>query len=223
VIRDISDEKETEKQLNKNLEEKAMLLEDKHHRVKNNLAVIASLLYLQMEEAVNKRERKCLRVAYSRLQSVALVHEQLYKHAELNTKIDLGSYIPHLIKSIEQTTDSNPKEITTSVKANHISILLVRAVHTGLLISELLMNAYKHAFIGKNKGPIKVDVTSKKDTLYLQVSDDGVGLPENFTFDSGSIGMNIIQTLSKQLHGNLEFSSRDNQGTSFSVSFGIHN
>jgi PAS domain S-box-containing protein len=222
IIRDITEQKQAEKQIKNNLHDRTILLAEIHHRVKNNLAIIASLLYMQMEESDNNDVKTSLQTSYSRLQSIALVHEQLYQKAEQDAIIYLDSYLPQLVDKINEVIDLSDKSIETEVEAGHISLPLGQAVSAGLLISELLMNAYKHAFKNKEEGHIIIKSHFNNKKLILRVSDNGVGLPDNFTLNSGSNGMVIIKTLAKQLNGELTFTSDSKQGTTFSISFELN-
>jgi PAS domain S-box-containing protein len=221
VIRDITDQKETEKKLQSHIKERAILLAEMHHRVKNNLAVIAGLLYIQIEASVNEAVVESLKTSYCRLQSIAQVHEQLYKDAELDANISLVSYLRQMAENVDDIIILPGKTITVDIDCQDVTIPLLQAVPLGLLLSELLVNAYKHAFEGKEKGQIQISCDVKNSHLNIKVSDDGIGLPESFSPDSGSIGMEIVQTLIEQLNGQLLYSSETGEGTTFTVSFTV--
>ncbi len=221
VIRDITDQKETEKQLQSHVKERAILLAEVHHRVKNNLAVIAGLLYIQIEASVNEAVVESLKTSYCRLQSIAQVHEQLYKDAELDANISLISYLHQMAENVDEIIILPGKTITVDIQCQDFTIPLMQAVPLGLLLSELLVNAYKHAFEGRERGQIQISCDVKKDHLNIEVSDDGIGLPKGFSLDSGSIGMEIVQTLKEQLDGHLLYSSHAGEGTTFTISFNI--
>jgi len=221
VIRDITDQKETEKKLQSHVKERSILLAEMHHRVKNNLAVIAGLLYIQIEASVNEAVVESLKTSYCRLQSIAQVHEQLYKDAELDANISLVSYLHQMAENVDEIIILPGKTITVDVQCQDITIPLMQAVPLGLLLSELLVNAYKHAFEERENGQIQISCDVKNDHLNIEVSDDGIGLPEGFSLDSGSIGMEIVQTLIEQLDGQLLYTSEAGEGTTFTVSFTV--
>ncbi len=223
VIRNITEQKEAEKKLQSNLKERSILLAEMHHRVKNNLAIIASLLYMQIEASVDEKVVESLKTSYCRLQSIAQVHEQLYKNAELDANISLNSYLHQMAESVDEIIILPDKNITIDIECGDITIPLVQAVPLGLLLSELLVNAYKHAFKGRKEGSIYVTSKVEKDHLKIDISDDGIGLPEGFSLDSSSIGMNIIQTLIEQLNGNFSHFSQPGEGSTLSVSFALEN
>lgn len=219
VIRDITEKKETEKKLQSNLKERTILLAEMHHRVKNNLAIIASLLYMQIEASVDDKVVESLKTSYCRLQSIAQVHEQLYKNAELDANISLDSYLHQMAESVDQIIILPDKKIAIDIVCENIDIPLLQAVPLGLLLSELLVNAYKHAFKCRKQGHIQIQAGVKKNQLLIEVSDNGTGLPQDFSLDSASIGMRIIQTLINQLNGDFSYSSSPGEGTTFSVLF----
>lgn len=222
VIRDISEQKETERLLQSNLKERSILLGEMHHRVKNNLAIIAGLLYMQIEASVDEKVVESLKTSYCRLQSIAQVHEQLYKKAEMDANISLDSYLNQMAESVDEVIILPDKNITIDIDCGSITIPLLQAVPLGLLLSELLVNAYKHAFEGKEEGHIQIKAGSNQDQLLIEISDDGIGLPKDFSIDSSSIGMGIVQTLAKQLDADFSYSSIPGEGTTFLVSFTLN-
>lgn len=221
VIRDISAQKQAERELMNHKKEKSILLAEVHHRVKNNLAIIAGLLYMQIESSVNKSVVESLKTSYCRLQSIAQVHEQLYKEAELDSNISLCTYLHEMAESVDNIILLPEKTIKIDIDCDSLTIPLVQAVPLGLLVSELLVNSFKHAFRKRKKGTVKIVSKMREYKLLLKVSDNGVGLPEEFSLDSGSIGMSIIKTLSQQLEGDLTYASEPGEGTTFSISFTV--
>jgi two-component sensor histidine kinase len=193
-----------------------------HHRVKNNLAIIAGLLYMQIEASVDEKVVESLKTSYCRLQSIAQVHEQLYKKAEMDANISLDSYLHQMAESVDEVIILPDKNITIDIDCGSITIPLLQAVPRGLLLSELLVNAYKHAFEGKKEGYIQIKAGFKQDQLMIKISDDGIGLPKDFSMESSSIGLGIVQTLAKQLDADFSYSSKPGKGTTFSVSFTLN-
>lgn len=221
VIRDITEQREAERKLQRSLKERSILLSEMHHRVKNNLAVIAGLLYMQIEASVDENVIESLKTSYCRLQSIAQVHEQLYKNAELDANISLDQYLHQMTESVDETIILPDKKIKIDIECSDITIPLIQAVPLGLLLSELLVNAYKHAFKKRDEGHIEISCGITDGQLVIEISDNGKGLPENFSLDSGSIGMSIVQTLAEQLNGNLSYSSEPGEGTAFKISFSL--
>lgn len=221
VIRDITEQKETERQLQSHKKERSILLAEVHHRVKNNLAIIAGLLYMQIESSVDNNVIESLKTSYCRLQSIAQVHEQLYKEAEMDANISLCTYLNEMADSINHIIILPNKTISIDIQCNKISIPLIQAVPLGLLISELLVNAYKHAFKNQDGGHIMITSILTDDQLVLKVSDNGTGLPEGFSLNSDNIGMSIIKSLTQQLEGELSYETAPGEGTTFRLSFEV--
>ncbi len=217
---DVTDKVEYRKELQDKLREKETLLEEIHHRVKNNMAVISGLLYMQAEETDNEAVRHTLQDSLSRIQSMALVHEQLYQQSEKDTLIYMDQYLPRLAETVEAShNDKADNKIQLKVDSELVKLPLPLAVPVGLITSELLINAYKHAFKDGNDGIIRVKFKEKEGKLELTVSDDGVGLPAEFSLDSTSLGIQIIQNLATQIEGEISYTSDEKEGTTFVVSF----
>lgn len=219
VIRDITEKKETERQLQSHRKERSILLAELHHRVKNNLAIIAGLLYMQIESSVNENVIESLKTSYCRLQSIAQVHEQLYKDAEMDANISLCTYLHKMAESVENVILMPDKNIKIDINCGKVTIPLIQAVPLGLIISELLVNAFKHAFANRYEGYIQIEAKQKEEKLMIRFMDDGIGLPDDLSPDHTSIGFNIIQALTDQLEGKFSYSSQPEKGTVFTVSF----
>lgn len=216
---DVTDKVRYREELEEKLDEKRTLLEEIHHRVKNNMAVITGLLYMQMEESEEQIVRRPLKDALSRIQSMALVHEQLYQQSETGTAIELDRYLPRLAESVESYHVTDDVPIQVKVNADDVALALPRAVPVGLMTAELLANAYKHAFRERDEGTIEVTLKETEDDITLTVADDGVGLPGDFSMESRTLGMQIIQNLSSQIDGKLSFDSQQGEGTCFKITF----
>ena len=219
VVRDITDQKRAEQMVKRNLQDRKLLLAEIHHRVKNNLAIMASLLYMQIEAADNEDVKSNLRTSYCRLQSIAVVHEQLYHKAELDSVIYLDSYLLQLSESIDQIIVLPDKKVTVGIDSEQVAISLLQAVSLGLLLSELLVNAYQHAFKERERGHIQINAFTKNSRLSIEVTDDGSGLPEDFSMESSTIGFGIVKILVQQLNGDFSYKTSPGKGTLFTVSF----
>jgi len=220
VASDISMQKEAEKRISDSLQEKNVLLAEIHHRVKNNLAVISGLLQMQIWNIDDERNIQALKDSQMRVQSIALVHEKLYQ-SESFTNINFESYITDLASAIQKTYDNNQKRVEIEIEIDDIKITLNQAIPLSLLLNELIVNAYKHAFTGIDKGVIFVKLQKLEDNLLLQFGDNGVGLPPDVELKkSKSLGSTLIKTLVQQLNGAFEdISSKKKKGFHIQVEF----
>ena len=191
-------------QLEQSLDEKEVLLREIHHRVKNNLQVISSLLNLQVSTLRSADARKGLIESQSRIQSMALVHQLLYQSRDL-ANIDLGEYLDDLVHRLAATYRVPTSPIETSVTAPRMHLDIDRAIPCGLIVNELVTNSLIHAFPEGRPGRISVCVTKNEAGLVLEVRDDGIGLPDNIDFESAStFGLRIARILAEQLDGSIE-------------------
>jgi len=220
VAQDVTDRVRYEKELKKSLKEKEVLLQEIHHRVKNNLAVISGLLSIQRFESNNETVNRMLSDSEMRIKTMALIHEKLYQSQSLS-EIDLGYYIQDLAETIK-TTMKPREEIMLNFNADSVLLNVNQAVPCGLILNELITNALNHAFTEQKRGEIIVRVKEEYDKVNITVSDNGKGLPADFKSEShGSMGFTIIDTLVKQLRGEIDIQSR--KGTSVQLSFSKRN
>lgn len=215
-VRDISEQKKNEQTIMASLKEKETLLAEIHHRVKNNLAIISGLLEMQTfnaDEAIISE----LRESQSRIQSIAMVHEKLYQ-SESFTNIPLGAYIDELFQYICDTFDMGKRNVRIRKDIEDITLDVSKAIPSGLILNELITNAYKHAFPEAKEPVITVSLKKSGDEIMLQVKDNGIGLPPDFEIDEATtLGTTLIRTLVQQLSGKLELYS--NGGACFSITF----
>jgi PAS domain S-box-containing protein len=217
VDADITDGKKMQQQIEASLKEKDVLLKEIHHRVKNNLQIIISLLNLQTGYIKDEVTLKAVKDGQSRVRSMALVHEKFYQ-SDTVTEIDFGEYIRKLCQFLYQSYGDKTDRIDVVIKGEHIGLDMDTAMPCGLLVNEIVSNAYKYAFPGQNKGTILIELEKLNGRMRLHIADDGVGVPEELDFEqSDSLGMQLIQALTSQLDGELKV-SREN-GTSFEISF----
>ncbi|MGK7371742.1 MAG: histidine kinase dimerization/phosphoacceptor domain -containing protein, partial [Candidatus Halalkalibacterium sp. M3_1C_030] len=201
VASDITKRKEAEEQITKSLKEKEILLSEIHHRVKNNLAVISGLLQMQIWETQDTAAETALKDSQLRVQSIALVHEKLYQSENLSY-IQFDYYIRDLLQAISSTYMDSHVSVNIKTELEDIILNINQAIPCSLLLNELIVNAYKHAFDTETGGNIYVRTLKKDDTIYLYVKDDGMGLPPDFDLDeASSLGMTLINTLTQQLNG----------------------
>ncbi|PAU95802.1 hypothetical protein CK503_01720 [Aliifodinibius salipaludis] len=214
---DITDYVTYEEELQESLEEKSVLLQEIHHRVKNNLAIISGMMELQAMESTNEVLKDKLSDSQLRIQSMALVHELLYESDNFS-KLNFKEHVSKLVKTIVQTINA-----TASVKIDYdlenVMLNINQAIPCALIINELVTNAMKHAFVNAKKGKISISLEEKNEIVHLNIKDNGVGLPESFGFDNANtLGMRIIQSLIEQLEASIDFASGD-EGTNFSITF----
>jgi two-component sensor histidine kinase len=206
----------SEHQLRQSLAEKESLLKEIHHRVKNNLQIVSSLLYLQEDYLKDAKGVEILRESQNRVKSMALIHEQLYGTANL-AKIDFGHYVQGLTANLFDAYGIDPTRIRLKVRADDIALGVDMAVPCGLIINELVSNALKHAFLPDANGTIDIVIRNlDAGRIEIRVADDGIGLVEP-PADAGkrSLGLRLIDTLTTQMDGTLAIKTE--KGTRFSI------
>jgi PAS domain S-box-containing protein len=221
VIRDITERKKLEMQLKNSLEEKDLMMKEIHHRVKNNLMVIQSLLHLQSRYIKDKDALNIFKDSQNRAKSMALIHQRLYQSDNLK-RIDFGEYIHSLATDLFHTINfSNTKSINLDIDVENLMLDVNTSIPLGLILNELLTNSLKHAFPHNKKGTILVKFYSDGSKFHLIVSDDGVGIPEGLDYtQSDSLGLRLVNNLSKQIDAEMEVNMTN--GTSFELIFEDH-
>jgi PAS domain S-box-containing protein len=218
VLRDITEQLRTQEEIKASLKEKEILLKEVHHRVKNNMQIISSLLRLQSAGIQDERILDKFKVSQNRIRSLALIHERLYRSTDF-TKIDFADYCRNLTTSLfrSYSVDTNRVKLIQEIKS--VFLDLNRAIPCGLLINELLSNALKHAFPNGRKGEVLISIlTNNKSKYTLLVKDNGVGLPEDFDiFNTDSLGMQLVGDLTSQIGGKLKVLKTE--GTAIQVVF----
>lgn len=204
TVQDITERIIADKQIQHSLKEKEILLREIHHRVKNNLQTISSLLDLQAESIKDSAALEAFRSSQSRIRSMALIHERLYKSENLS-RIIAQEYIKNLIDYLEATYDSQAGNIKLKTNVQNIMLNLDTAIPCGLIINELVSNSMKYAFPGDRAGTIEVSLlVSSADSIRLSVKDDGIGIPADITVkNSPSLGLQLVFLLAKQINGTL--------------------
>jgi two-component sensor histidine kinase len=225
-IIDITDRLRTKQRLEAALREKTVLLNEVQHRVKNNLQVITSLLNLQSEHAADPRVQAILGESCGRVKAMALTHQLLYERKDLS-RLDLGDYLERLVHSIRATYRGTGDRVALNLKlpAACIDLDLDRTIPCGLLVNELVTNAFKHAFPGERHGEIVIELfVTEDDFVCFNIADNGVGLPpETASGSPSSLGLQLVALLVEQLHGTLTVERNgaggDGDGVRFSVCF----
>ena len=217
VGRDISDRKRAEQQ-QASLQEKEALLKEIHHRVKNNLQIVYSLLRLQQRRTLDRQAAGILLDSQNRIKSIALVHEKLYRSDNL-AEINFAQYISSLAASLLSSYCISSEHIALETKVEPIALDIDKAIPCGLILNELVSNALKYAFPENCAGEIQVELRAKnKNLVQLTVSDNGVGIPSQFDLSrTKSLGLQLVQDFVNQLEGTVRIESQ--QGTIVEISF----
>jgi len=217
-IWDITDRKKMENTLEKALKEKSIMLQEIHHRVKNNMQIIISLMRIQARRAKHKETKQHLRALQDRVFSMAHVHEYFYRHPELD-KINIASYIKGIVDHLCFMRNKSEKEIKVNLDLEEIHLDLNKAVPFGILLNEIITNILKHAFPGKKKGELSIRLYrdgNKKIRLY--VADNGNGIPEHVDLNNPeTMGLQLINDLTHQLEGEIKIKS--DKGTRINLIF----
>jgi len=212
-VHDVTERKRVEAQLRASLEEKEVLLKEIHHRVKNNLQVVSSLLKLQAESIQDPQVASLFQESRHRVRAMGLLHERLYQSENL-AHIDLADYVRGLV--IHLSRSYSLREVEIRINVDKLTLDIERAVPFGLIINELVSNSLKHAF-PQGPGELVVTVERQGDALALRVSDNGVGLAEELDIEHlPSMGLQLVRSLCTQLHGALTV-TRQPRGTLFTV------
>lgn len=223
----ITELQQAEECIKSSLREKEVLLKEVHHRVKNNLGIVSSLLQMQVRRTQDPEANTVLRDSQNRIASIALVHEKLYRSDDL-ANINFTQYIRDLIVYLFDSYNISSNRITLDVQVETVSLDAEIAIPCGLIINELVSNALKHAFPGDRKGKIQIRFSqvpvSREEShpyrLTLTVQDNGIGLPDNFdTKRTKTLGLSLVYGLSKQIGGTIEIHSNSLQGTEFNLTF----
>jgi two-component sensor histidine kinase len=212
---DISDMVKAEKQIKASLEEKEVLIKEIHHRVKNNLQIISSLISLQASYTTEPEAQEMFQESKNRIRSMALIHEKLYISDDL-AKIEFSEYLQSLVNMLVQFFKKKLTFVELDVNCDKIYFDIDTAISLGLIINELLSNCFKHAFKEGESGRVSIDLQSVGNGYQLSVADNGIGFPENIDFrETDSLGLQIVQTLTIQLKGALELDR--STGTKFNI------
>jgi hypothetical protein len=220
---DISQRKQAEHQIQMALAEKEILLQEIHHRVKNNLQLIQSMLRMQQRRIHQPEAVQILQDSRDRIMAISLVHEILYQSDNLS-QIDLADYVPAIVQQITAFYRMTHPKLDVQTQVQHVMLPVQKAVCCGLILNELVTNAMKYAFPGQEQpGQIWValEVTQAAVTeIYLSVGDNGVGLPADFSLAKlNTLGLNLVQDLVQQLQGSLAVDS--DSGTEFNITFQV--
>jgi two-component sensor histidine kinase len=203
-------------QIQQSLEQKEMLLKEIHHRVKNSLSIVSGLLQLQIMSADNEEVGNILKDSQTRIQSVGLIHEKLYKTDSLSA-VELGAYIEELVRSIHETFSELKDSVELQFDLDEVFLKTDRIIHCGLLVNELVVNAFKHAFSKQSSGLLRISLKKKNGEVVLTVCDNGPGLSDDFKLEGDdNLGTMLITSFAENLDAAIEISELDEGGTCFS-------
>ena len=201
---DVTDRKRAEERLQRSLEEKTVLLKEVHHRVKNNLQILMSLINLQADTLSARCDIDAFQMMQNRVRSISLVHERLYRSSDLGA-VGMKGYLEDLLDQIGSSYQETSRRVRATLDAEDVFLSVDKAIPLGLLVTELITNAFKHAFNQHSSGELRVALRKTGEVCLLTVEDSGPGLPGAFDVDaSPSLGMQLVKALEGQLGGRLQ-------------------
>jgi two-component sensor histidine kinase len=208
------------KEIKQSLKEKDALLREIHHRVKNSLSIVSGLIGLQLDSTDDETAQNVLQNSQSRIQSVALIHDKLYQTESLDD-VELDSYLRELVETLHGTFSEYSDSVDLEFQMEPINIDVDKVIPCGLLINELVVNAYKHAFSQQEQGILKITLHKEGSNAKLSISDNGPGLPEDFDMQSSdSLGTMLIDTFAAQLNAETEIDGKS--GTKYVFTFSLN-
>ena len=217
IKQDITEQKFNDEKLKQSLREKEVMLREIHHRVKNNLQIISSLLKLQGGYTNDPIASEYLKISQQRVKTMALIHQQLYRSGDLSG-IDFGEYLKKLIDHLLTAYGIDKNQIALVVKTKGIFLSIENAIPCGLIVNELISNSLKHAFYKQNKFRVAALLSQENNTYNLTIKDNGKGFPKDIDFrNTSSLGMQLVITLTEQLGGEIQLNN--SVGTEFIISF----
>lgn len=205
--------------IQESLNQKEVLLKEVHHRVKNSLSIVSGLIEIQRSSTDNEEVVEILKDCQTRINSVGLIHDKLYKSDSL-TDVKLDEYIRQLVKSIHETFSEYYEKVSLEFEMETIKLDTHRTIYCGLLISELVVNSFKHALSKVDDGKLIISIRKDGDNVNLIVSDNGPGLPDNFDSENAdNLGTLLIKTFATHLKAEMNTYETDGGGATFSFSF----
>jgi len=219
MVEDITEHRRSEEQIKASLKEKEVLLKEIHHRVKNNLQVICSLLYLQSMKVGDKKALQMFSESQDRVRSMALIHEKLYQSKDM-ANIDFAEYVQSLTSYLFYSYGVKEGTISKKLNVDHVLLDIDKAIPCGLIINELVSNSLKYAFPNGNKGEINIQLYSDNDNhVVMNIDDNGVGLPKGLDFQktTKTLGLQLVKLLTRQLKGSIKLNQE--AGTRYEIVF----
>lgn len=219
ITTDITDRKHAEEKIKASLLEKETMLKEIHHRVKNNLQVISSLLDMQSSSLQDEKAKEALWESMARVRTMAMIHTRLYQSPDL-TMVDFGLFIRDLIGNISQSYGRAAVPVEINVDAGEIRLGIDISIPCGLILNELVANALKHAFPEGKEGEINIRMQSEDSRVVLTVQDNGIGFPESIDLTNlKSMGLKLVNILVRQMNGKIDM--QVDSGTTWTITFSI--
>jgi len=219
IAHNITEKKQAQQKIESSLKEKEILLREVHHRVKNNMQVVSSILNLQSSYVSDEYALALLKESQNRIKTMAIIHESLYQNKSFSS-VNFSEYVRTLISNIVHSYSQSKEKIKVDLKTEEVILPLDSSIPAGLILNELVTNSIKHAFPGDRTGTISVDLKCKENLVFLELKDDGVGFKDNVLFqNSHSLGLQLVNTLIEQIDGKYEFKSDKENGTEIKVIF----
>lgn len=216
-MRDFTIRKVAEEKLHTSLKEKELLLAEIHHRVKNNMQIIISLLNLQFEDVEDKEILKIIMASENRIRSMALIHEKLYQSKNFS-KVAFGEYIRQLATYLFEMYKVEKDKISLEISVENVDLSINKAIPCGLILNELITNAIKYAFPEDVSGTLSISMKQSGECVLLKVQDDGIGIDDSVEFEKlDSLGMQLVTGLTRQLYGSFSHSGKG--WSSFCIEF----
>ncbi|MGE5796014.1 MAG: sensor histidine kinase [Ignavibacteria bacterium] len=220
ILRDITGRKKTEEKIEATLKEKEVLLKEVHHRVKNNLQIISSLLNLQSNYIEDKEALEVFKESQNRIKSMALIHEKLYQSGNLS-QINIRDYIRDLSAKLFSSYRHDSKNIKLNLNVEEILLEIDKCIAVGLILNELISNSLKHAFANRAGGELNIDLFRTGNELIIITTDNGIGFPEDFDFqNTETLGLQLVFSLIDQHNGTIEYDNKN--GTKFKITLGLN-
>lgn len=219
IAHNITEKKHVQQRMELSLKEKEILLREVHHRVKNNMQVISSILNLQSSYVSDEYALTLLKESQNRIKTMAYIHESLYQNKSF-TSVNFADYVQTLVNNIIQSYTYSRDKIKVVLNIERITLSLDSSIPAGLIINELITNAIKHAFPEAREGSITLNLFTSDGDVSIELKDDGVGFAPGVDFEnSHSLGLQLVNTLIEQIGGVLKFKSEKNVGTEVLVTF----
>lgn len=219
IAHNITEKKHVQQRMELSLKEKEVLLREVHHRVKNNMQVISSILNLQSSYVSDEYALTLLKESQNRIKTMAYIHESLYQNKSF-TSVNFSDYVYTLVNNIVQSYSASSEKIKLELNIDKVTLSLDSSIPAGLIINELITNAIKHAFPGSRQGTIIFNLRCENNFVFLELKDNGVGFASGIDFEnSHSLGLQLVNTLIEQIEGELKFKSKKDIGTEVLITF----
>lgn len=217
LLYDNTERKEMDRRVRDSLKEKEVLLQEVHHRVKNNLQVISSILNLQSSYVDDPTTLEVLRESQQRIKSMSFIHETIYRTADFS-KLEFTEYVRTITNNLVQSYRKGNESVELLMDMEKVYLNLDVSIPCGLIVNELVSNALKYAFRGREKGTLTVGLKEKNNMIELRIKDDGVGLPKDFSYEkTNSLGIQLVYALLEQIDAAMEVKVK--KGTEFLIKF----